>query len=108
LVAADKASCALTTTVELFTRGDGKCGKLRPGSEADQPEPKLVYVLRDECVVAVTCGERHAVAVVRGGGVFGWGYAGGLGMPEAAANMRYDGVECVFSPSRYQKLSCMP
>jgi hypothetical protein len=108
VVAADYASCALTATGELFTWGDGECGKLGHGDEAEQPAPKRVEALRDECVVAVTCGKRHTVAVVRGGGVFGWGYVGGLGMPEAAANMGNNGDECVFSPSRYQKLSCMP
>jgi hypothetical protein len=70
--------------------GDGKSGRLGNGDEADQPAPKRVDALRDECAVAVTCGKRHAIAVVRGGGVVGWDYVGGLGIPEAAANMRYD------------------
>ena len=58
-------------------------------------------------VVAVTCGIRHTIAVVRDGGVFGWGHAKGLGLPEADAAVPDDG-ECVFTPCRYSELSCLP
>ena len=64
--------------------------------------------LKDEWVVAVTCGEFHAIAVGRDGGVFGWGYAEGLGLPEAAADKLNDGEACVYSPRRYHQLSCLP
>lgn len=62
--------------------------------------------LRDEWVVAVTCGNCHAMVVVRDGGVFDWGYVDGLGLPEADAAVLDDG-DFVF-PCRYQQLSCVP
>ena len=108
VVAANCASAAVTTTGELFTWGDGECGRLGHGDEADKHAPKRVEALRDECVVAVTCAHRHTVAATRDGRVFGWGYVHGLGLPEAAATVADDGDGyCVFSPCRYQQLSCM-
>ena len=107
VVAAMSASFAVTTTGELFTWGEGQSGRLGHGDKSDQLAPKRVEGLRDEWVIAVTCGNRHAMAVVRNGGVFGWGYVKGLGLPEAAAASPDDG-DCVFSPVRYQQLSCIP
>ena len=105
VVAADTASCSVTATGELFTWGDGERGRLGHGDEANQLTPKRVDYLRDAWVVAVTCGKRHAMAVVRDGGVFGWGYVDGLGLPEAAAAVPDDG-DCVFLPRRYEQLWC--
>jgi hypothetical protein len=106
VVAADTASCAITTMGELFTWGDGESGRLGHGDDAKQLAPKRVDNLRDEWVVAVTCGNRHAMAVVRDGGVFGWGCVDGLGLPEAEFSVRDDGG-VVFLPCRYQQLSCV-
>ena len=41
--------------------------------------------LRDEWVVALSAGDSHTSLVKRDGGVFGWGAADELGLPEAAA-----------------------
>ena len=107
VVAGNDTSCALTIAGELFTWGDGYRGRLGHGDEADQLAPKRVEAFRDEWVVAVTCGNGHAVVAVRDGSVFGWGCVDGLGLPEAPAAVRDDG-NCVFSPCRYQQLSCIP
>ena len=107
VVAADFASCAITTTGELFTWGNGESGRLGHGDDADQLAPKRVETLRNEWVVAVTCGECHTIAAARDGGVFGWGYVKGLGLPEADATAPNDGY-CVVFPRRYRELSCIP
>ena len=83
--------------------GNGVDGCLGHGDEEDQCAPKRVDALRDEWVVAVTCGVRHTIAAVRDGGVFGWGFVDGLGLPEAAAAVPDDG-DCVFTPCRYKQL----
>ena len=107
VVASGDASCAVTTAGELFTWGCGARGRLGHGDEDVQLAPKRVDVLRDEWVVSVTLGSHNGIAVVRDGGVFGWGYGDGLGLQEAAAAMPNDGNN-VFSPCRYQQLVCMP
>ena len=106
IVAANYASCAVTTAGELFTWGNGECGRLGHGDEAEQFEPKRVEALRDAWVVAATLGNCHTIATVRDGGVFAWGLAAGLGLSEASTAV-LDGDECVFFPCRYQQLSCM-
>ena len=107
VVAGMCASCAMTTTGELFTWGCGSHGVLGHGDESHQLAPKRVDALKDEWVVAVTFGISHTIAAVREGGVFGWGLVDGLGLPEAAATVPDNG-DCILSPCRYQQLSCMP
>ena len=92
LVTSGHSCAAVTATGELFTWGDSIL------------EPNRVEGLRGEWIVAVSIGRYvGTIAVTRSGTVFGWGYVKGLGLPEAAA----DDGERVFSPCRYQQLSCM-
>ena len=92
------ASCAATTTGELFTQGNGEFG--RTGHGDVHLAPKRTEALGNECVVVVTRGRYNDIAVVRDGGVFGWGYGDGRTRPpEAAAAMQ---VHLVYSPCRYQ------
>jgi alpha-tubulin suppressor-like RCC1 family protein len=108
VVAAEWASAAVTATGELFTWGNGECGRLGHGDEADQFAPKRVEALQNEFVVTVTCAYRHTMAALRDARVFGWGYFLGLGFPEAYATVANDSDACcVFTPCRYQQLSCM-
>jgi alpha-tubulin suppressor-like RCC1 family protein len=101
------ASCAVTAAGELYTWGSGGYGRLGHGDAADQLSPTLVNVILDECVVAVASAWHHTIVVTRGGSVFGWGRAEGLGLPKAATTEQ-DG-ECRISSCRYPpKLSCVP
>ena len=118
VAAAENASCSVTAAGELYTWGRGDCGRLGHGDEADQLAPKRVEALQDEWVVAVSPATCHTIAVTRGGGVFGWGAADGLGLPEAATVVvvrpgEDDDEEdeeqvCIMSPHRYPQLSCVP
>ena len=103
VAAGDDASCAVTAAGGLYTWGNGDFGRLGHGDIAPQLAPKRVEALRDEWVVAVSHAMLHTIAVTRDGGVFGWGEADGLGLPEDAADVQ-DG--CVISPCRYPQLTC--
>ena len=111
VAAAEFVSCAVTATGELYTWGRGYFGPLRHGDEMAQLAPKRVEALRDEWVVAVAPGSYHTIAVTRDGGVFGWGRAEGLGLPEAApitTGVNAAGVRLVTSLFRFPQLSCVP
>ena len=107
IAATTDSTCTVTAAGELYTWGtDGQFGRLGHGDKTGQLAPKRVEALRGEWVVAVTCGLHHTIAVTRDGGVFGWGKADRLGLPEAAAAVPDDG-DCVLTPCRYQQLLCM-
>ena len=99
----------MTAVGELYTWGRGH-EKLGHGDIADQLAPKRVGALRDEWVVAVSVGMHHTIAVTRGGSVFGWGAAGGLGLQNAptAVNGEEDVALSIMLPSRYPQLACVP
>jgi len=103
--------CAVTASGELYTWGTGDTGRLGHGDDVNQPVPKLVEALQDACVVAVSAGLDHTLAVTRDGGVFGWGRAGWLGLPDthtAAMHNEDDAIFLLLSPRRYTQMSCVP
>jgi|AntRauTorckE5430_2_1112549.scaffolds.fasta_scaffold09119_2 E3 ubiquitin-protein ligase HERC2 len=76
-------SAAVTAEGELFCWGDGFCGQLGLAEKSPKLKPQLVEKggLEDECVLSVSCGARHTLAVTEDGEVFsfGLGHFGVLG-----------------------------
>ena len=76
-------SAVVTEDGDLMVWGDGFCGQLGLGDKRPQLEPVLVEKggLEDECVLTVSCGARHTLAVTEEGEVwsFGLGHFGVLG-----------------------------
>ncbi|BFZ17845.1 hypothetical protein BsWGS_20882 [Bradybaena similaris] len=68
-------SIALTQAHEVFTWGKNDCGQLGRGDVPleNQGIPKLVKSLAVRCVLQVSCGSDHAVALTNEGLVFAWG-----------------------------------
>ena len=86
-----RQACAVSTQGELYTWGRGYGGRLGHGDQAEQLEQKRVEALRDVWVVAVSLGMYHYITVTRDGGVFGWGAAERLSLPEAATVVVVEG-----------------
>ena len=108
VAAASATSCALTSAGKLFPWGNGWSGKIGRGDLATQHAPRRVDALQGEWVVAVSAGVAHTIAVTRGGGMFGWGAANGLGLQDAAVSGDEDEDEddaCILFPCRYPQLS---
>jgi len=76
-------SAVVTTDGDLYTWGDGFCGQLGHGDKRPQLLPMQVTEgdLGDECVLSVSCGNRHTISVTEDGDVFsfGLGHFGALG-----------------------------
>lgn len=76
-------SAVVTADGELFTFGDGFCGQLGQADKRPLLKPQIVEKggLEDECVLSVSCGARHTLAVTEDGEVwsFGLGHFGVLG-----------------------------
>lgn len=68
-------SAAVTADGDVYTWGDGFCGQLGHGDKRPQVLPKQVQQggLEDECVMTISCGSRHTLAVTEEGDVFSWG-----------------------------------
>lgn len=66
-----------------LSEGDGFCGQLGLGDKRPAVVPTQVEHggLEDECVLSVSCGSRHTLAVTEDGEVFSWGlgHFGALG-----------------------------
>jgi Regulator of chromosome condensation (RCC1) repeat len=66
-----------------LSEGDGYCGQLGLGDKRPVVVPTQVEQggLEDECVLSVSCGSRHTLAVTEDGEVFSWGlgHFGALG-----------------------------
>lgn len=62
---------------------DGFCGQLGLGDKRPATVPKQIEEggLEDECVMSISCGSRHTLAVTEEGEVWSWGlgHFGGLG-----------------------------
>eukprot|EP00566_Odontella_aurita_P005079 CAMPEP_0113530608 /NCGR_PEP_ID=MMETSP0015_2-20120614/3039_1 /TAXON_ID=2838 /ORGANISM="Odontella" /LENGTH=624 /DNA_ID=CAMNT_0000429359 /DNA_START=653 /DNA_END=2529 /DNA_ORIENTATION=- /assembly_acc=CAM_ASM_000160 len=76
-------SAVCTSDGDVYTWGDGFCGQLGLGNKRPQLLPVQVEAggLEDECVSAVSCGNRHTLCVTDEGEVFsfGLGHFGALG-----------------------------
>ena len=76
-------SAAVTSDGDVYTWGDGFCGQLGHADKRPSMVPKQVESggLEDECVLTVSCGSRHTLAVTEDGEVFSWGlgHFGALG-----------------------------
>ena len=76
-------SAVVTTDGDLYSWGDGFCGQLGLGDKRPQLLPRQVTQggLEDECVLSVSCGNRHTLVVTEEGDVFsfGLGHFGVLG-----------------------------
>lgn len=68
-------SAAVTVDGDVYTWGDGFCGQLGLGDKRPQVLPQQVEAggLEDECVLSISCGSRHTLAVTEEGEVFSWG-----------------------------------
>lgn len=76
-------SACVNSDGDLYTWGDGFCGQLGLGDKRPQLLPLQVTEggLEDECVLSVTCGNRHTLCITEEGEVFsfGLGHFGVLG-----------------------------
>ena len=79
VAAGSRHSILLVDGGEVYTCGDGACGKLGHGDTCFQWTPKRVKDLAGEEVVAISAGESHSLCALRGGRVFGWG-SGAVGL----------------------------
>jgi alpha-tubulin suppressor-like RCC1 family protein len=58
---------------EVFSWGDGKCGRLGHGDTEDQQSPKRIEALRSVRARSVAVGDDHALALAEDGLVYAWG-----------------------------------
>lgn len=76
-------SAVVTSDGELFAWGDGFCGQLGSADKRPALKPQIIEKggLEDECVLSVSCGARHTLAITEDGEVFsfGLGHFGVLG-----------------------------
>lgn len=75
VAAGELHSATVTSDGDVYTWGDGFCGQLGHADKAPSMLPKLVESggLDDECVLSISCGGRHTLAVTEDGEVFSWG-----------------------------------
>jgi hypothetical protein len=75
VAAGELHSAVVTTDGDVYTWGDGFCGQLGHADKRPQPTPQQVTRggLDEECVLSVTCGARHTIAITEEGEVFTWG-----------------------------------
>lgn len=67
------ASFAVTTTGDLLAWGSNRAGRLGDGTTVDRHRPVPVSLPGGAAVTAVAAGDRHTVALTRGGAVLAWG-----------------------------------
>ncbi|CAB9510580.1 Ultraviolet-B receptor UVR8 [Seminavis robusta] len=83
VAAGELHSAAVTVDGDVYTWGDGFCGQLGLGDKRPAVAPKHVEQggLEDECVLSVSCGSRHTLAVTEDGEIWSWGlgHFGALG-----------------------------
>jgi len=76
-------SAVVTSDGDVYSWGDGFCGQLGLGDKRPQLLPCQVTKggLEDECVLSVTCGNRHTLCITEEGEIFsfGLGHFGVLG-----------------------------
>lgn len=83
-IGAENFICALTSSKQIYSWGEGSSGQLGHGDKQYRGEPTLVEALENRETIAVGCGGGHTVSVDSSGAVFSWGAAasGQLGHPE--------------------------
>jgi len=66
-------SLALTADGDVWSWGQGSSGKLGHGDHESQLLPKKVGALAGQCIVAVSAGDLHSLAITADGAVWSWG-----------------------------------
>ena len=66
-------SAAITEAGDVHTWGGGEHGQLGHGDKVNKHAPCRVEALQDECVLQVTCGWSHTVALSEDARVYTWG-----------------------------------
>ena len=69
-------SLAITADGAVWSWGDGADGKLGHGDQQDQLLPRKVELFAGRCVVAVSAGFSHSLAITADGAVWSWGDGG--------------------------------
>nr|XP_028706483.1 E3 ubiquitin-protein ligase HERC2-like isoform X2 [Macaca mulatta] len=64
---------AMGTLWQVWSWGDGDCGKLGRGGSDGCKTPKLIEKLQDLDVVRVRCGSQFSIALTKDGQVYSWG-----------------------------------
>ena len=92
----DAHSLALTAGGAVWSWGGGTEGGLGHGEEQDQLLPKKVEASAGQCVVAVSAGEDHSLAITAAGAVFtcGKGELGCLGHGEDLSHQLHQCPPC--------------
>jgi alpha-tubulin suppressor-like RCC1 family protein len=75
VAAGELHSAVVTSDGDVYTFGDGFCGQLGHGDKRPITTPKQITSggLDEECVVNITCGGRHTLAVTEDGDCYSWG-----------------------------------
>nr|XP_037866122.1 E3 ubiquitin-protein ligase HERC2-like isoform X1 [Chlorocebus sabaeus] len=69
----DAQTLAVTENGQVWSWGDGDCGKLGRGGSDGCKTPKLIEKLQDLDVVRVRCGSQFSIALTKDGQVYSWG-----------------------------------
>lgn len=106
----DGHTAAVTVHGKLYSWGASACGQLGHSDTAHmpkdvegypyQPVPLLVESLQDVCIVHISCGDAHTVALSREGLLYSWG-GGGCGQlgHSETSKMPKDEDGCPYQPT---------
>ncbi|KAL5005987.1 hypothetical protein ScPMuIL_017145 [Solemya velum] len=86
-----KENCVLkhiAVETEVWTWGKNNKGQLGTGDMMNRPQPTLIKALSNKCIVKVSCGQQHTLALTANSQVYTWGLNdhGQLGHSELTAS----------------------
>ncbi|XP_054158273.1 RCC1 and BTB domain-containing protein 1-like [Oppia nitens] len=72
-IGTDFALC-ITSDQQIYSWGCNGCKQLCRHTSDEYSKPAIITFLSDKCIIDITCGSYHSLALTSAGTVYGWGY----------------------------------